>query len=167
MASRIGKAEWAGIFAVMGIIDLVQFFGDLFLTEAFAAPEAINEVADPFIGAVLGGYFQFRGVDIMHQPKRLLSLVGVTGLEELTGAAAPAWIFDVWYIYRSVRSEEAALQEQREQEEWKRGVIQKARAVNFNGTREPSEKREVGHISPAPSAARYFKGVGRPRGNEA
>ncbi len=167
MASKIKKPEWIALFAVTGLIDLVQLLGDLFLSEAFAAPEVINEIVDPFIGVFLGGYFQFRGVEILRQPKRVLSLLGVTGLEELTGAMAPGWVFDVWYIYKSVRTEEAESQAQKEQEEWKQQVMQQARASNFNGRREASLGPEAERVSSAPSIARYFKGIGRPRGNEA
>ncbi len=136
MASKIGKGEWLGLYVIMGIIDILQFLGDLLLTEAFFIPEAGSAVADPFIGVALGGYFQWRGVDMIRQPKRILSLIGVAGLEEISGGIAPAWIVDVWYIQRSVRMEDAQLNAQREQE-----IGQMRQHYNKNGRREPEIER--------------------------
>ncbi len=116
MASKIKKNEWLILLALTGTIDLVQFFADLFLTEFFGAPEIVSEIADPFIGIGLVTYLQLRGVEMIRNPKRLLSLLGVTGLEELTGGLAPAWVLDIWYIRNSVQQEEAAIKAQKEQE---------------------------------------------------
>jgi hypothetical protein len=44
---------------------------------------------------------------MIKHPSRLLSLLGVAGLEAITGGIAPAWVVDVWYINRTVKAEEA------------------------------------------------------------
>ena len=117
MASRIKKSGWLALYIITGTIDLIQIIADLTLTEFVGAPEIGSEIADPFIGLILLGYFQLKGVSIITKPSRLISLLGVTGLEELTGGLAPAWILDVWYIHKTVRREEAAAAAAREQEE--------------------------------------------------
>ena len=53
-------------------------------------------------------YFEIRGVSIIKHPKRLFSLLCVTGFEEFTGGLAPAWIIDIWYIWSSSNQEESA-----------------------------------------------------------
>ena len=154
MASRMKKQEWWGLLAISGTIDLVQLMADLFLSEAFAIPEIVSEVADPVIGGLLVAYFQIRGVSVISRPNRLLSLLGITGVEELTGGAAPAWILDVWYIWSDVKKEEAELQAKKEQEDF----LQVASRQPLNqagpdgmGVRMPTRETADGHIAPAPS----------------
>jgi len=121
MASKIGKGGWILLYAVTGVIDLAQFligfFGawlSLFAVGLFII--AVNEAADPFIGGALVVYFQLRGVSLIRHPSRLFSLIGVAGLEEVTGGIAPAWIVDIWYIHSTVKKEEAELAAQQKQE---------------------------------------------------
>ncbi len=102
MKSKISKGEWAFIFVIAALIDVVQF-----VIGFLGVGIAINEVADPIIGITLLGYFQIRGVSIIKHPSRLISLLGVAGLEAITGGIAPAWVVDVWYINRTVKAEEA------------------------------------------------------------
>jgi len=136
MASKIKTGEWTILYVIAGIIDLIQFFGDLLLTEAAFVPEAGSAIADPFIGLAIGGYLQWRGVDMIKQPKRILSLVGVTGLEELTGGIAPAWIIDIWYIHKTVKMDDAQLEAQRGQE-----IGQMREFYNKDGRRAPDIER--------------------------
>jgi hypothetical protein len=140
MASKIKGWEWKGLFVVTGFIDAVQFFGDLFLTEAAFAPEIVSEVVDPAIGILLCLYFELRGVQIVKQPKRLFSLLGITGVEELTGGLAPAWTLDVWYIYRNVKSEEAA---QKANQEQMRAAATIRQTLNQEGRREPAPSTQT------------------------
>lgn len=103
MNSRIGKGEWLLVYIAAGFLDIAQILIDL-----TGIGIGFNAVADPFIGLIFAGYFQWRGVSMLYHPTRLLSLLGVTALEEVTGSMAPAWILDVWYIHRTVRIEQAA-----------------------------------------------------------
>jgi hypothetical protein len=121
MSSKIGKGEWVLLYVVTGIIDIAQFLIGFFgaWLSAFAVGLiliAINEAADPFIGGALVVYFQLRGVSLIKHPSRLLSLIGVAGLEEVTGGIAPAWIVDIWYIHRTVKQEDAEMAAQQAQE---------------------------------------------------
>ena len=99
--SKIGKVEWIFVYIVALLVDIVQILIDL-----TGIGIAISEAADPFIGAGFLLYFQVRGVSLFRHPSRILSLLGVTGLEAVTGGLAPAWVADVWYIHRTVKSEE-------------------------------------------------------------
>lgn len=156
MASRIGKVEWLALYVFAGTIDVVQFFGDLLLTEAAFIPELISEVADPFIGTMLGGYLQFRGTDIIHKPKRILSLMGVTGLEELTGGMAPAWVIDIWYIHRDVRNEEAGIKTAQAE-------MLAMKSMQANPLYSEGRRRPVSEATAGDEAALNFAGVRLPR----
>lgn len=160
MASRIGKGEWVALYAITGVIDIIQLAADLFLSEFFGIPEIVSEVGDPIVGVTLVAYFQLRGVSLINKPARIFSLLGVTGLEELTGGLAPAWIVDVWYIQRSVRQEEAELAAQKEQEELTENMADGP--LVRNGARQP---RPEGAGEAARDERSFVKnGVGRPRG---
>ncbi|MGC9605366.1 MAG: hypothetical protein ABSF56_01225 [Minisyncoccia bacterium] len=131
MASRIGKGEWIALYAATGAIDLIQF-----LIDFTGVGAGVNEAADPFIGVALGGYFQLRGVSMIKNISRLMSLLGVVGLEEVTFGVAPAWVVDTWYIHKTVRQEKV---EQEEQEQGEAVTLNVAdRPLNQDGRREPS-----------------------------
>ncbi len=100
--SKISKGEWLFLYIIAGIIDLIQIVISL-----TGIGIAISAAADPIIGIILVGYFQIRGVSMIKHPSRLISLLGVAGLEFVTGSIAPAWIIDIWYINRTVKAEEA------------------------------------------------------------
>lgn len=102
MASKIGKGEWIMLYSVSAGIDAFQFAIDFTGIGA-----VINAFADPVIGALFLVYFQVRGVSMFSRLSRAASLIGVLGIEEITGGIAPAWILDVWYIHRSVHKEDA------------------------------------------------------------
>lgn len=110
--SKIGKVEWIFVYIIALILDIVQIIIDL-----FGVGIVINEIADPIIGVLFFAYFQFRGVSMIKHPSRILSLLGVAGLEEFTGGLAPAWVVDVWYIHRTVKQETAKVQAQKAEEE--------------------------------------------------
>lgn len=111
MVSKIGKSEWVFLYIATGAIDITQLLIDL-----TGVGIAINEVIDPFIAVLLGGYLQLRGVSMTSRISRLASLFGVGVLEEITGGIAPAWVVDIWYIQRSVRQEEAELKAQEDEQ---------------------------------------------------
>jgi len=111
MSSKIGKGEWKLAYAVTGFIDIAQWVLDF-----FAVGLIINEFLDPAVGVILAAYFQLRGVSLISQPKRLISLLGSYLGEAFTDSIAPAWIVDIWYIHRTVKQEEAESAAQQEQE---------------------------------------------------
>ncbi|MCL5782260.1 MAG: hypothetical protein M1459_02790 [Patescibacteria group bacterium] len=102
MASKIGKGEWIMLYSASAGIDAFQFAIDFTGIGA-----AINAFADPVIGVLFLIYFQVRGVSMFSRLSRAASLLGVMGLEEITGGIAPAWIVDVWHIHRTVNKEDA------------------------------------------------------------
>ena len=116
-----GSFEWKILYGVWGTIDLIQILLDAGLTEFVGAPEAINEIADPFLGMGLGLWFQLRGVSMIQKPSRLLSLIGGDLAEQFSASVAPAWIIDVWYIHKTVKeewaAEQAAIAESQEDQE--------------------------------------------------
>lgn len=102
MASGIPKDQWKFHYAVAGFVDLLQIVLDGFGPIGIG----INALMDPIIGALLILYFWFRDFNILTHPKILLSLLCVAGVEELTGGIAPAWIADIWYIQKTIVSEQ-------------------------------------------------------------
>jgi hypothetical protein len=152
MSSRIGKTGWLSLYVIAGVIDIVQF-----LIDFTGIGIGVNEIADPFIGAAAAGYFQWRGVSMISHVSRLVSLLGVTALEELTAGVAPAWIVDVWYIHRSVKQEEATEKAAREQEEFMVASMQQP--LNEDGMRAPG----IQNNSTTPQPA-YMDGVRAPGG---
>ena len=171
----MGKMGWVITAVIAVVIDIVQFligfFGawlSVFVIGAFIV--AVNEGADPFIGALAAAYFSMRGISMIKHWDRLLSLLCVTGVDELTGGMASFWIIDVWYIWKSVKREDAELQAAKEQAEFMQSNIrQPAYQIGPDGTsfRPPTND----HIAPAPSRmeqrpapsrALNFKEVRRP-----
>jgi hypothetical protein len=163
---KMGKMGWAITAVVAIVIDIVQFligfFGawlSVFVIGAFLV--AANEVADPFIGGLAAAYFSMRGISMIKHWDRLLSLLCVAGVDELTGGMASFWIIDVWYIWKSVKREEAELQAAKEQTEFMQSNIRQPMnqmGPDGKAIRMPTNE----HIAPAPSRARYFNEVGRP-----
>jgi len=157
MASKIGKGEWVALYVATGAIDVVQWLADF-----TGIGIVVSAEADPFIGVALAGYLQWRGVSMFSHISRLLSIVGGTIAEEMTGSVAPAWIIDVLYIHRDVRKEEAAMRTEREQEEFLQSNIQ----------RPLYQEDEQGNVSRAPNRiqasdnvqAMNFDGIRAPGG---
>lgn len=152
MSSRIGKSGWLSLYVIAGVIDIVQF-----LIDFTGVGEVVNEIADPIIGVIAAGYFQWRGVSMISHIGRLLSLLGVTALEELTAGAAPGWIVDVWYIHRDVKKEQAEEQAMKEQQEFLQSNTQQP--YNDGGVRSPRTQRNEEAPQPA-----YVDGIRAPGG---
>jgi uncharacterized membrane protein len=105
--------KWVFLYILMGIIDLAQIIVDF-----TGVGIAFSVAADPFIGAILLGIFQFAfRINMITKPARIASILAVMGLDFLTGGIAPFWIVDVWYVRRDVRKEEAEEEEKRRQNE--------------------------------------------------
>lgn len=141
MNSRIGTGGWIVLYVTAGIIDLLQFligfFGVLLSEIAIGLVLiAINEYADPFIGAAIAIQFQLRGVSMFSNWKRMASLLCVTGIDELTGGMASLWILDIWYIHSDVRKEKAMADAQKREQELLSSASRQA--LNRDGVRKPT-----------------------------
>ncbi len=132
--SKIGKGEWIFLYIFTAFLDVIQWLLDL-----TGIGIGINAAADPFIGLILAGYFQIRGVSLIKHPTRLLSLVGVTLIEEISGGIAPAWVIDVWYIHQTVKREDAESKAQSETDNMFQPNIRKP--LYKNGVRQPDSER--------------------------
>lgn len=108
-----GSFEWKVLYAVTGIIDIIQWVVDCVI----GAGELANEIASPIIGSLIGLYFQLRGVSMVKRISRLISLIGGYVAEATTLSVAPAWIVDVWLIHNTVKDEWAKEQEGIEEDE--------------------------------------------------
>jgi len=132
MASKIKKTEWKVVYVITGIIDVFQILIDVFLTEAFGGPEVVNEFIDAGVGVGLFAYFHIRGVSMTKKPNRIISMLGMETLTDITGGLASFWILEVLYIHRTVRMEEA----QKKQEEALQFNVRQP--ANVNGVRQPN-----------------------------
>lgn len=144
MASKIKKSEWIALAIFTGIIDLAQIAIDLFLTEFVAAPEVINEFVDVGMGVGLVMYFQVRGVSVLGHMGRFASMLGMEFLTDITGGAASLWILEVWYMYKTVRAEEAENQIAEEQE----------RVLRVEAVRQPAYQEVDGEMVRMPEQTR-------------
>jgi len=120
--STMGTAGWLVLGGIAAAIDVIQFLVGVFgaalsVFVVGAALVAANEVADPFIGAAIAGYLQVRGISMITHVNRLLSLLCVGGIDELTGGMASFWVVDIWYIYRTVKKENALIKAAEETQE--------------------------------------------------
>jgi hypothetical protein len=132
---RINIIGWLLLYTVAGIIDIIQLIIGLFGAALSAVAVgavliAINGAADPFIGVGFIIWFKILGISMFSRLNRVISLLGVTGIEEITGGIAPFWIVDIWYIHNDVSKElaEADRQEQGGTE------------LNIDGRREPDKE---------------------------
>jgi hypothetical protein len=136
MASKIGKKEWTALFIVMGIIDFIQFaIIELILVWFFGLGAAINEVLDPIVGASFAGYLLLRRVSPVTYWKSYASIIGMAGLEEITGGVAQLWILDVWYIKKNVQQIEGAVDDQKQAQTMRADANRQP--TNAGGRREP------------------------------
>lgn len=152
MPSRVSTKEWLAYIAIMALVDVIQFFIGLFgvaLLEIAigAAIVAVNEAADPFIGIGIAGYLQgLRKVNMINKPKRLISLLGVTLVEEATGGIAPFWFLDIWYIWSDVRKEDAQIMAA--QSANSANAAKGAIYLNQGGSRKPALTQGTGTSNP-------------------
>ncbi|MEI8248947.1 MAG: hypothetical protein WCG07_00415 [Candidatus Taylorbacteria bacterium] len=131
MSCKIKKGEWMLLYIVTGVIDVIQYILDFIVGPG----EAINMVADAVIGALLLGYFQFRGAAMFKHMGRVGSMVGMTALGELTAGVASFWIIEVWYMNSSIKKQEALEQEGKDQEDMLANNVRQPAYVN--GARQP------------------------------
>jgi hypothetical protein len=92
------KRTWTAATAIYGAIDVIQELIDLGLTEFFAIPEAVNEVADVFIGISQAVFFWYGGAISLNS---CIALIVTFLTEEATAGGAPFWFLDVIYAQRN------------------------------------------------------------------
>jgi hypothetical protein len=134
MASNKAKgkgAKWIFLYAIVGAIDAFQALSTATGLGVMIS-EAI-EVVMPF--ALIGALKKFYDVSIITNPKRLLSILGATGFDALTGGVAPFWIVDVIYIHYDVKIEDRRNAADNKQEQLVQNNIRKPLYVN--GARQP------------------------------
>ncbi len=135
MASKGNKGKgikWKLLYAITGIIDAIQLIIDF--TGVGILISEILEIIMPF---VLIGYLKIIcRVSMITKPIRLLSIVGATGLDAVTGGAAPFWVLDVWYIHNDVKKEDAEYNAAIQQEMMVKEVSD---SMNQDGVRTPSQ----------------------------
>ena len=105
MGSKMKTVDWIVLYCFTGACDIGQPLIDVFLP---GPGEAVNEFLDVAIGAILGGYFYWRGVS-MAKPGRILTLIGTLFCEELVAGSLPLWILDDAKTHLSVRAENKRL----------------------------------------------------------
>jgi uncharacterized membrane protein len=156
MAAKGNKgrgAKWIILYVFTGLVDLFQIIATLTGVGIFVS-EAI-EGAMPFF---LIGTFQFLfKISMITHPTRLLSIIGATGLDAITGGIAPFWIVDVWYVQSTVKKEDATANAQQEQEELLQNNIR--RPLYEDGARQPQARP-----SESTSQAVNIDGVRPPNG---
>ena len=102
---------WIILFGITGVVDAIQII--VSLTGVGIAISEIMELAMPFI---IVGLLVLFGIPILSKPTRLMSIVGVTFGDSITGGIAPFWILDIFYLYSSIKSENAQILAKQEQE---------------------------------------------------
>lgn len=99
MKPIIGNGERIFMYALAGLVDVLQFIFDLFV---------VTEVFNHFIDIIFGAFLLFYAV----QRKILDSNKGLTLLAVFAGEqipfvnALPFWTFDVYNLYKGIPSEE-------------------------------------------------------------
>ena len=173
MICKIGKREWVVVFIVMGILDFIQFIIiECILVWFFGIGIGINEILDSIVGILFAAYLFIRGLSPVEYWNCYASILGMAVLEEITFGVAQLWILDVWYIYRSVKKNEAKLEAQRQQEFMLSN--QTVQPLNQHGVRLPQTQtvtsygsnasntgtnQSGGHISTYNAAPLNFDGV--------
>ena len=161
MACRISKPEWIIIGLGAAATDVIQFLIGFFGVplSALAIGEfmiAANEIADPFIGGAIAIYLQLRGVSMISIQADCCLYCASAELTSLPGAS---FLFglDIWYIYTTVKKEDAQEKAQTDQ-----------LAFESQFSRQPlntNERREPGYRSaPDTAAPNHLNGRRAPNG---
>ena len=104
--------QWAILFGITGMIDVMQII--ISWTGIGIMVSEAMEAAMPFI--LLGLLALFR-IPIFSNPARLISILGVTIGDSITGGIAPFWFLDVLYLYYSVKKEDSRILAQQAEED--------------------------------------------------
>ena len=130
MTDKSKGLKWILLYGITGLVDLTQIIVT-FTGIGIVVSEAL-EIVMPFF---LIGVFQFLfKISLISHPSRLLSIVGATGFDAITGGIAPFWIIDVWYIQRTVRKEEAEINAMKQAELLQNNI---RRPLYIDGMRQP------------------------------
>ncbi len=160
MAARMTKNKWTIFLAVMLIIDFVQWVViEMVLVWFFGVGAIINVILDPIIGVATVGYLQKQGVDILHNPKWLLWLLGTEAMAELSGGFFQVWVGALWFIKKDYEAQQAALGVATEKDAQLQSDVASQRYYAEGVGR---VRKEVG----ADTRTMYSQGIGRPRGRD-
>ena len=94
MRKPFKPSGWRNLKIIAGIIDFIQIIVDFIP----GAGELANEIIDIAIGIILGIIYWWKRVITM---SAFIALVFSFFGEEVTAAAAPLWVLDVWYTQRT------------------------------------------------------------------
>lgn len=100
------KANWTMLYIVSGILDLLQL-----LVWWTGVGLVVSSIVGVLYGILLIAYFEYNDISMISRPTRLVSLLGITSLDGLTGGIAPAWVIDIWQVQASVRKENQRIRE--------------------------------------------------------
>ncbi len=128
--------RWFVLFGISGLVDLIQIIIDF-----TGAGVIISEILEAIMPFVLIGLFLLFRIPVITKINRLLSIAATDLGDAVTGGAAPFWVLDVWYIYRDVKKEEAAIAEQEMEAEL---ISQVRKPLNTDGRRLPQNQEEGG-----------------------
>jgi len=129
--SKLGKFDWIFLYSLAIVVDIGQFIIDF-----TGVGIVISEAVEPIMGIFLIVYLQARKFSVLQKPSVLLSLLGVAGLEVITGGIAPAWIVDIWWIHKADKKDKSYYAEQQGQEELFSNIIRQP-LYDSNGVRRP------------------------------
>lgn len=93
--------KWWTLYFITGTIDVIQL-----LIGWTGVGTIISEGIEIFMPFLLTGSLMLMKISLFQYPLRLVSILGVTGLDAVTGGIAPFWILDVWYLQHSVKKED-------------------------------------------------------------
>ncbi|TAK57464.1 hypothetical protein EPO17_01950 [Patescibacteria group bacterium] len=102
MACRLTKTRWKILIGLAVFIDILQIVLDF-----FAVGLAVNRFIDIAVGIALPFFLRSQGVKLA-SPKRILTLLA-TFIGEMIPIvdSLPLWSLDVWFIWGTVKAEEA------------------------------------------------------------
>jgi hypothetical protein len=151
--SKLGKFDWIFLYALAAIVDIIQLIIDF-----TGVGIVVSEAIEPIMGVFLIVYLQIRKFSVLQKPSVLLSLLGVAGLEVITGGMAPAWIVDIWWIQKADKKDKAYYTEQQGQEELFSNITRQP-LYDSNGVRRP----QIQNKNPVPPRLN-IAGVRPPKG---
>lgn len=151
--SKLGKLDWIFLYALAAIVDIIQIVIDF-----TGVGIIVSEAIEPIMGVFLIIYLQVRKFSVLQKPSVLLSLLGVAGLEVITGGIAPAWVVDIWWIQKADKKDKAYNKEQQNQEELFSNIIRQP-LYDSNGVRRP----QIQNKNPVPPKLN-IAGVRPPKG---
>ncbi len=93
--------KWWILYFITGTVDIIQL-----LIGWTGIGTIISEGLELFMPFLLIGSLLLMKISLLQYPVRLVSILGITGLDAATGGIAPFWVLDVWYLQHSVKKED-------------------------------------------------------------